>query len=175
MTESELDFLWADNEWEFLARVLLAAFLGALIGVERELRDKEAGLRTHMLVALGAAMFMATGFLLMERFILWYAEVDPQLSALKLDGLAYSGNIITGIGFLGGAIIFRDQTRARGVTTAASIWATTAVGLACAAGLYILAAGATIAVLFILYVIGIVETRIQVRIQDDGKVVKRED
>ena len=149
------------TEWEFLARVVLASLLGAAIGIERELRAKEAGLRTHMLVALGAAMFMATGFLLMERFVEAYRTLDADFSALRLDGLSFSGNIITGIGFLGGAIIFRTQHRAHGVTTAASIWATTAVGLACAAGFYILAAGATVSVLIILHVIGLLEARIE--------------
>jgi putative Mg2+ transporter-C (MgtC) family protein len=157
------------SEWDFLGRVLLATVLGAAIGIERELRDKEAGLRTHMLVGLGSAMFMATGFLLLEEFVTNYRAVSPDLEALRLDGLSFSGNIITGIGFLGGAIIFRNESRAHGVTTAASIWATTAVGLACAAGLYILASGATVAVLIILYVVGLLEARLSKRIGDHNE------
>lgn len=163
-----------EGEWNFLARIVVASLLGAVIGLERELRDKEAGLRTHMLVALGAALFMATGFLLIEEFIQTYRDVDTELTALRLDGLSYSGNIITGIGFLGGAIIFRQGSRARGVTTAASIWATTAVGLACAAGFYILAAGATVAILVILQVIGLLEARIEARLPDRKNVVEEE-
>ena len=156
------------SEWNFLARVILATLLGAAIGLERELRAKEAGLRTHMLVALGAAMFMVTGFLLIEEFVAASQAVDASgVDALRLDGLSFSGNIITGIGFLGGAIIFRNESRARGVTTAASIWATTAVGLACAAGQYILAVGATITVLFILYAVGLLEARFSLRIDDE--------
>ena len=128
---------------ELALRLLGAALVGALIGFERELRDQPAGFRTHILVALGSCVFTvisAYGFgaLAGER---GYVRVDPSRIAAQ---------IVTGIGFLGAGVIFRQGLTVRGLTTAASLWVTAALGMAVGAGAYIVAgAGAAVALLTI--------------------------
>jgi putative Mg2+ transporter-C (MgtC) family protein len=119
------------SDLELLGRLLLAAVLGGSVGAERELADQPAGLRTHMLLTLGACLFTlvsAYGF---------GGPADPSRLAAQ---------IVTGIGFLGGGAIVRHGLTVRGVTTAASIWATTAIGVAVGAGRYLLAVGGTVLV-----------------------------
>ncbi len=99
--------------WATVLQLLAAAGLGAAIGLERELSAQPAGLRTHMLVALGAALFTLVGTQLVG--------ADPTRIAAQ---------VVTGIGFLGGGAIFREGTTPRGLTTAASLWVTAAIGLA---------------------------------------------
>ncbi|MGH2675782.1 MAG: MgtC/SapB family protein [Actinomycetota bacterium] len=128
---------------ELVLRLLGAAGAGALIGFERELRDQPAGFRTHMLVALGSCVFTvisAYGFgaLVGER---GYVRVDPSRIAAQ---------IVTGIGFLGAGVIFRQGLTVRGLTTAASLWVTAALGMAVGAGAYLVAgAGTAVALLTI--------------------------
>jgi putative Mg2+ transporter-C (MgtC) family protein len=124
------------DEWEALVRITLAATLGGLIGLERETLNKAAGLRTHMLVALGAALFMATSILLVGDF----ATVEGQV---RIDPTRIGSTIVTGIGFLGGGIIFRDKERIRGLTTAAGLWVAASIGMATGAGYYLLSIGGT--------------------------------
>jgi putative Mg2+ transporter-C (MgtC) family protein len=133
------------TEWEGLLRVALAAILGACIGIERELRDKQAGLRTNMLVSMGAALFTVSSLLLAAEFMRWEG-------AIRFDPSRILSTIVTGVGFLGGAVIFRTEQRIRGVTTAASIWAVTGVGIAAGAGLYITAIGATFLIVIVLFI-----------------------
>jgi putative Mg2+ transporter-C (MgtC) family protein len=123
------------TEIEQLARLALAAVLGGLIGAERELSDQPAGLRTHILLSVGACLFTlvsAYGF---------GPNSDPSRLAAQ---------IVTGIGFLGGGAILRHGFTIRGLTTAASIWATCALGVAIGVGSYVLAVGATVLVLGVL-------------------------
>ena len=114
-------------EYEFILRIFVAALLGGLIGLEREYRAKEAGFRTHFLVALGAALFM---------IVSW-------------DVSRVASQVVSGIGFIGaGTIIFRKQENmVSGLTTAAGLWVTAAIGLACGGGMYVLAIAASIMVL----------------------------
>ena len=130
---------------ESLARLAVAAGLGGAIGLERELRDHEAGLRTHMLVALGAALFTLVSA---------YAWTDWTFSAasgVTLDPTRIAAQIVSGIGFLGaGAIIVRGIS-VKGLTTAASVWVVAAIGLASGAGFYAQAVGATVIALVSLY------------------------
>src|SRR5918996_4488255 len=124
------------QDLELLARLALAAVLGGAIGAERELNDQPAGLRTHMLLTIGACLFTlisAYGF---------GDGTDPSRIAAQ---------IVTGIGFLGGGAIVRHGLTVRGVTTAASIWATASVGVAVGAGSYLLAAGGTVLVVGTLF------------------------
>ena len=116
-------------------RLLVALLLGGLIGIERDLRSKDAGIRTHFLVALGSALFCVVsqfGF-----------GVD-----LK-DSSRVAAQVVSGIGFLGaGTIIFqKDKNVVRGLTTAAGLWVTAAIGLACGTGMFVAAAVATLFVL----------------------------
>ncbi len=121
-------------------RLLLAAALGATIGVERELHEHPAGTRTHLLVSLGSALFTVIsiyGFVGLG--IDGTAPVDPSRVAAQ---------IVTGIGFLGAGAIIKYGTSIRGLTTAASLWITAAVGMAAGAGQWILAIVATALVVF---------------------------
>jgi putative Mg2+ transporter-C (MgtC) family protein len=120
------------SEWEQLARLLLAAALGGAIGAERELSDQPAGLRTHMLLTIGACLFTlvsAYGF---------GNSTDPSRIAAQ---------IVTGVGFLGGGAILRHGATVRGITTAASIWATAAIGVVVGTGRFVLAVGSVLLIL----------------------------
>ena len=128
-------------EYEFLLRILVAAILGGLIGLEREYRSKEAGFRTHFLVAMGSALFMivsAYGF---------SDSLDNELQRWDVSRVA--AQVVSGIGFIGaGTINFRKNENAvSGLTTAAGVWVVAAIGLACGGGMYVLAIGATLMVL----------------------------
>jgi putative Mg2+ transporter-C (MgtC) family protein len=123
---------------EALLRLALAGALGGLIGLERELRDREAGLRTHLLVALGAALFTIVGAYGFASFRL----TDPTRVAAQ---------IVTGIGFLGAGAIIRQGSTIRGLTTAATLWVVAAVGLASGAGYYSAALITTALVLLALW------------------------
>lgn len=132
--------------YEFIIRIVVAALLGGLIGLDREYRAKEAGFRTHFLVALGSALFMiisAHGFQDVSQLI-----ADPD-SGVRLDVSRIAAQIVTGIGFIGaGTIIFQQKGNAvRGLTTAAGLWVTAAIGMACGGGMYLLASVATLLVL----------------------------
>jgi putative Mg2+ transporter-C (MgtC) family protein len=115
---------WAD----VLLRLAVAAALGGVIGVERELREREAGLRTHMLVSVGSALFtIVSAYGFTEFFRLGSVRADPSRIAAQ---------IVTGIGFLGAGAIIRMGLSVRGLTTAASLWVVAAIGLAAGAGYY---------------------------------------
>jgi putative Mg2+ transporter-C (MgtC) family protein len=126
---------------EMLLRLALAAGLGSVIGIERERLQWTAGLRTHMLVSVGAALFM-----LVSAFGFADSLVNPHV---VLDPSRVAAQVVSGIGFLGaGAILFR-RDKIRGLTTAASLWTVAAIGLAVGGGLYVAAVGAT-AVIFVI-------------------------
>lgn len=128
-------------EYEFILRIFVAAILGGLIGLEREYRSKEAGFRTHFLVALGSALFMivsAYGFSEVQL-------VEPQ----RWDLSRIAAQVVSGIGFIGaGTIIFRkSENVVSGLTTAAGLWVVAAIGLACGGGMYKLSIASTLLVL----------------------------
>ena len=130
-------------EYEFILRILVAALLGGLIGLEREYRAKEAGFRTHFLVALGSGLFMV-----ISQF--GFEDVLKLPYNIRLDPSRVAAQVVSGIGFIGaGTIIFQKHV-VRGLTTAAGLWVTAAIGMACGAGMYALAGAATIMVLLCL-------------------------
>jgi putative Mg2+ transporter-C (MgtC) family protein len=121
--------------WRQAGELGLALLLAALIGLEREVRQKSAGLRTHTLVGVGAALFM---------LISKYGFTDVlEPGRIILDPSRVAAQIVTGVGFLGAGLIFVRSEAVRGLTTAAAVWITAAVGSAAGAGLPILAAEAT--------------------------------
>ncbi|MBP5496381.1 MAG: MgtC/SapB family protein [Bacteroidales bacterium] len=125
--------------WEFVLRLLAATAMGAAIGLEREYHAKEAGLRTHLLVALGSCLFMILSIYGFD-FMLGREHVS-------FDPSRIAAQVVTGIGFIGaGTIIFQKQV-VRGLTTAAGLWVTAAIGLACGNGMYWVALIATVIVL----------------------------
>lgn len=128
--------LWSsESQWALLLPAGLALFLCALIGTERELRAKSAGLRTHTLVGLGAAVFM-----LVSKY--GFADVLG-MEGVHLDPSRIAAQVVSGIGFIGGGLIFVRGDLVRGLTTAATVWMAAAVGMAAGAGLAIVAVGAT--------------------------------
>lgn len=134
---------------EILIRLLLAALLGSVVGLDRERLERGAGLRTHMLVAVGAALFM-----LVSAF--GFADVLGHQNVV-LDPSRVAAQVVSGIGFLGAGTIILRKEIVHGLTTAASLWAVAAIGLATGGGLYIAAVAATFVVLFILLAIKPVE------------------
>ncbi len=143
----------------------LAFLLSALIGVEREFRQKSAGLRTHTLVGLGAALFL---------IVSKYGFSDVLGPDVKLDPSRVAAQIVTGIGFLGGGLIFVRGDAVRGLTTAAAVWTTAAVGMACGGGLGILALLVTAAYFVIVLGFPYLEERLprsrRLDVRDPGRV-----
>jgi putative Mg2+ transporter-C (MgtC) family protein len=134
-------------EWEVLLRVLLAGVLGAAVGFDRERTDKPAGLRTHMLVSMGSALFAGIGVLIVD-------QATGDEAVVRLDILRVVAAVATGVGFLGGGAILRGDHRVRGLTTAAGIWVNAGIGLAAGLGQIILAVGATVFAVIIVAALG---------------------
>ena len=147
---------------EALLRLALAALLGGAVGIERELREREAGLRTHLLVALGSALFTivsAYGF---------HAFLQSGASVVRADPTRIAAQIVTGIGFLGAGAIIRQGLSIRGLTTAATLWVVAAIGLAVGAGYYSGALITTAVVLFSLWPLRIAAYRVLRRFRPEG-------
>jgi putative Mg2+ transporter-C (MgtC) family protein len=138
---------------ELVARVAIAALLGGLIGLERELSDQPAGFRTHILVSLGAALFTLAGAYGLEDF-LGVEEVD-----VRLDPTRVAAQVVTGVGFLGAGAIIHRGVNIRGLTTAASLWVTAAIGTAVAFGYWEGALAVTIVAFGALYSLKYIERR----------------
>jgi putative Mg2+ transporter-C (MgtC) family protein len=117
---------WDDN----LFRLGLAAVLGGAIGFERELREREAGLRTHLLVCVGSALFTIVGAYGFHDFLTSGDQV------VRADPTRIAAQVVTGIGFLGAGAIIRQGLSIRGLTTAATLWVAAAIGIAAGAGYY---------------------------------------
>ena len=146
--------------WDVLlfstGRLAIAALLGGLIGLEREHHGRSAGFRTQMLVAIGAALAMLVS--------IEFAKVyGHHAGAIRVDPARVAYGVMTGIGFLGAGAILRYGVGIRGLTTAASLWCTAAVGLAAGFGMIPIALIATGLVLFTLYVLRFVDRLIPVR------------
>jgi putative Mg2+ transporter-C (MgtC) family protein len=146
---------------EALVRLLVAAGLGGAIGLERELRDHEAGFRTHLLVSLGACVFTLVSA---------YAWTDWTFSTAQgivFDPTRIAAQIVTGIGFLGaGAIIVRGIS-VRGLTTAATLWVVAAIGMAAGTGYYAVGVGAALLVLISLGPLKLISTRLVARVRPE--------
>jgi putative Mg2+ transporter-C (MgtC) family protein len=127
---------------EELLRVAVAAALGGAVGLERELRDREAGFRTHMLVAVGSALFTLVSAYGFRDFLVHGGTV------VRADPTRIAAQIVTGIGFLGAGAIIRQGLSIRGLTTAATLWVVAAIGLAAGAGYYSAAVITTLLALF---------------------------
>jgi putative Mg2+ transporter-C (MgtC) family protein len=133
------------NIWELLARILAAAALGGLVGLEREFSDQPAGFRTHILVSLGAAVFTMAGAYGVGPFL---GEGPIRVS---FDPTRVAAQVVTGIGFLGAGAIMRQGATARGLTTAAALWVTAAIGTAAGLGYWGGAIAATLTAVLSLY------------------------
>ncbi len=133
-----------------IGRLVLAAFLGSVVGFERERHDKAAGLRTHMLVCVGAALTMIVS-------TYGFGDVLGKQQATVLDPSRVAAQVVSGIGFLGAGIIIFRRDVIVGLTTAAGIWAIAAVGLAVGGGLYLQAVVATLLIIGVIAAIRPIE------------------
>ncbi len=135
---------------QMMVNLVVAILLGALMGLERELVGKEAGIRTSMTVAAGAALFTMVG-LSLPYLISNSPDVITQVLERNSGFLAAIGNVVVGIGFLGAGIIIKTENRVHGLTTAAVIWATAAIGIVAGLGLLKFALVATVIIAGMLY------------------------
>jgi putative Mg2+ transporter-C (MgtC) family protein len=138
-----------DFQIELLLRLVVALLLGAAVGLERELQRQPAGFRTHAIVGLGAAIFTIVSA---------YAFTGPVADPTRI-----AAQIVTGIGFLGGGAILHYGGNVRGLTTAASLWAVAAIGMAAGAGLFVVAVGSVVLVIMALEVFDRIESAIHTR------------
>jgi putative Mg2+ transporter-C (MgtC) family protein len=150
---------------EVVLRVGLAAALGGAIGLERELREREAGLRTHLLVSVGAALFTMVSA---------YAWTDWRFSTpqgLVFDPTRIAAQVVSGIGFLGAGAIIRQGLSVRGLTTAATLWVVAAIGMAAGVGYYEAAVVTTALVLLSLWPLRILAYRLSARVRpEEGRL-----
>ena len=142
-------------DWNLILRLLIAAVLGSVIGMEREKKAWAPGLRTHMLVSVGACLFMIVS-------AFGFSDILGTRNVI-LDPSRIAAQVVSGIGFLGaGSILLRGEV-VRGLTTAASLWSVAAIGLAVGGGLYVEAVAATLVIVIILAGIKPLEERFQQR------------
>ncbi|MEX0790076.1 MAG: MgtC/SapB family protein [Actinomycetota bacterium] len=133
------------SEADLALRIVFAAFLGAVIGLERELTGQTAGLRTHITISMGAALFAIASAYSFEEFIQPQADTNYQVDVTRI-----ASNVVTGVGFLGGGAIIKHGASVSGLTTAASIWVTAALGLAVGLGSYFPATVTALCLIFVL-------------------------
>jgi len=138
---------------DMLVRLSAAVLLGLILGLERELRGKPAGLRTHMLVSLGAAGFMLIGM----EVLFATATGDP---SARIDPTRVVEGVIGGIGFLGAGSIIRGEGSVQGITTGAGIWTAGTIGLACGVGNLVLAGLVTVFAVLIMLLVGLFEHKV---------------
>lgn len=145
--------------WEPMIRLVVALLCGALVGYDRERRGHAAGLRTHMLVALGSATFALIGVIAAH-------ELEQKTTGnTPIDPMRNVAAIIGGIGFLGAGVIIQARGRVLGLTTATGLWAVAAIGAAAGMGYYELVAGSTVLAFLTLSIL----KRIEIAVPDSGK------
>ena len=135
-----MDIPFSLTDLEMISRLVISVILGALIGYEREITHKPAGLRTHIFVCMGACLFTIASFYLLE---------DNTIGSF--DGTRIAAGIVTGISFIGAGSIIASKGDVKGVTTAASLWVVSSIGLMVGFGIYLLPIIAAIITFFILY------------------------
>jgi len=144
-----MDSVWYISQMDLTIRILIAALLGGLIGLERELSNHPAGFRTHILVCLGSTAIMLLSIYGFTEFAYEYN--------VRMDPARLAAQVISGIGFLGAGAILRTGSSVSGLTTAASIWVVAAIGLCVGAGFYYPAGLTTVIVLLCLFVLNKLE------------------
>ena len=138
--------------WILITRLVIAGLLGGIIGVEREFRAKEAGVRTHFIVALGSALFM-----IISQFAF---EGKPH------DAARVAAQVVSGIGFIGAGVIIFQRNVIRGVTTAAGLWVAAAIGMACGDGMYSVALAATLLTVLCLEMMHFINMQVSEKVID---------
>lgn len=140
------------SEWELVGRLVLATGLGGLIGLEREVHNRPAGLRTHILVCLGSTLVMLVSMYGLLNF-------HGGDASGRYDAGRIAAQVVSGIGFLGAGTILREGNSVRGLTTAASLWMVAGIGLAVGSGLYVAAVITTVLTIFTLRQLNRIEVR----------------
>ncbi|MBO4213299.1 MAG: MgtC/SapB family protein, partial [Clostridia bacterium] len=130
---------------ELILRILASGLCGAIVGYERSKRLKEAGVRTHCVVAMAAALIMVV-----SKY--GFADVIGSGFITGVDGARLGAQVISGVGFLGAGVIFKNGNVVRGITTAAGIWATAAIGLTLGSGLYIIGITTTVVIMLVQFI-----------------------
>ena len=141
---------------ELIMRVIVGGILGGIIGLEREKRAKEAGFRTHFLVALGSTLLSVIS-------AYGYDKVAEMIPVARYDPSRMAAQIVSGIGFIGAGLIIFQKNVIHGLTTAAGLWVTAAIGIACGVGHYELAAVTTVMVLIALELVLLIEQKLNKR------------
>jgi putative Mg2+ transporter-C (MgtC) family protein len=153
-------------DWpEVLLRLALAAVLGSVLGLERELREREAGLRTHLLVSVGSALFTLVSAYGFHEFL------NSGASVVRADPARIAAQIVTGIGFLGAGAIIRQGLSVRGLTTAATLWVVAAIGMAAGAGYYSAAVFTTAVALVALWPLRYLAYRVVSRFRGETRLL----
>ena len=141
------------GEYELFVRLLFACFCGAIIGLERSIRRKDAGIKTHIILALGAALFM---------IVSQYGFADLNLTdEYRADASRIASNIVTGVSFLCAGVIFVRGASVKGLTTATGIWTCAGIGMAAGAGMYALTFFSTILILIIQLLLAVPSAKIE--------------
>jgi putative Mg2+ transporter-C (MgtC) family protein len=148
---------WSEELW----RVVVAAGLGGAVGLERELREREAGFRTHLLVSVGSCLFTLVSAYGFNEFLVGGGNV------VRTDPTRIAAQIVTGVGFLGAGAIIRQGFSVRGLTTAATLWVVAAIGMASGAGYFSAAVITTALVLFSLWPLRIFAFRVMTRFRPE--------
>jgi putative Mg2+ transporter-C (MgtC) family protein len=144
------------DQLEWFARLVMAAVLGAFIGLERDLHGRSAGLRTHALVSLGAAVFTLVSYVTSGAL-----QMDGTVGMPHFDPGRIAAQVVTGIGFLGAGTIIKSQYSVRGLTTASCLWLVAGIGMACGVGLYGMAISTTLLALVFLVLVAQFERRLR--------------
>jgi putative Mg2+ transporter-C (MgtC) family protein len=147
------------SDKQIILRLLLALVLSGLVGFERQIHRRTAGLRTHILVSLGSCLIMLTSLYVF----------DIYKNVASLDPSRIAAGVITGIGFLGAGAIMREREGVKGLTTAASLWVVAAIGLATGCGFYIAAVFSTILTLVVLLFLRYIEAVMMCKEEDKGR------
>ena len=148
-----------------LLRLVLAALLGGAIGLERELRERQAGLRTHLVVCLGSALFTVVSAYGFREFLVHGGSV------VRADPTRIAAQIVSGIGFLGAGAIIRQGLTVRGLTTAATLWVSAAIGIAAGAGYYSGAVLGTVVSIVALWPLRIAAYRVFERLRPEERSI----
>jgi putative Mg2+ transporter-C (MgtC) family protein len=148
--------------WDVFLRLSVAVVVGGLVGFDREVRNKPAGLRTHILVSLAAALFTVITFEL-------HAEVASKQRDATADPIRIIEAVTAGVAFLAAGAIIRSRGNVRGLTTGANMWLAGALGVACGSGYYAIAGIATAFALVVLIILGHVESKLQRRRVDEDE------
>ena len=141
--------------WPILLRCFVAILCGVVIGLERAWRAKPAGVRTHALISLGSCLFMGVSLLI--------AEESRRLGYTTPDPARIAAQVVTGIGFLGAGVIIRNSGFVRGMTSAATIWAMAAIGLAAGAGMLLTAVAVTFSIVIVLRLFDYMEKHLRIK------------